>query len=370
MNYSDKNKKIPKIELLGIGSAKNRELKLNLEKALAELEVEAPIIEVKNIQDFLRYDINAIPALVINDKVIFQKVVPDKEELKIVLNLLLKDAESQFQIKNILVPTDFSAEAKNTLNYALALAKILKAKVDVVHIVSTEVELNIFPIGSKEDPSKVVHDAEISLQQFTEKVSKRQSVLLNEVQIHTGMIAEELLQMSSQTDLIVLGAKGSGGGIGKWFGSVASTVARKAKCPVLVVPKKARFNGLNRIVYASDFHPSEEKTLPKIVSFGNQFGATIHFVHVVQNNLNGYMVDSEWMDKRFQLDNAPFLMSSVECDEVGEGLNRFAKNKRADLMVMTTGKRRFFEELFHKSMTQKMIYNTRIPLLVMHFEDE
>ena len=81
------------------------------------------------------------------------------------------------------------------------------------------------------------------------------------------------------------------------------------------------------------------------------------------------MVDSEWADKKFQFENTPFLMNSVECGDVGEGLERFANEKRADLIVMTTGKRSFFEEMFHRSITQKMVYNTKIPLLVMHFDE-
>ena len=167
----------------------------------------------------------------------------------------------------------------------------------------------------------------------------------------------------------MLGAKGKGGRIGRWFGNVAANVARRAECPVLIVPGEARFEGFDKLIYASDFQPSEEKTLPRIVQFGNQFGTSIHFVHVIENYLNGYMVDSGWPGKRFQFENTPFSMTSVECNDIAEGLNRFAKEKEADLMVMTTGKRNFFEELFHKSMTHKMVYNSEIPLLVMHSDE-
>lgn len=371
MNDSNKNDKTPKIELLGIGSTKNRQLRTNLEIAMASLGVQAPIIEVKDIQKLLKYDIDGIPALVVDDRVIFEKVVPEIEDLKIVLNVLFNDAANLFQIKNILVPTDFSKEAENALKYALKLAKTLKAKVNLVHVYSSDVELRSFPLsgGALEPETKA--DVEVKLAQFAKNNSNGTAVYLKERYVRVGLVADELLQMSKlpQTDLIVIAAKGEVGGIGKWFGSVTSSVARKAECPVLVVPKGAQFNGINRIVYASNFHPSEEKTLPKIVYLSKQLGTSIHFVHIVQNRLNDYIVDSEWADKKFQFENAPFLMNSVECSDVGKGLDRFANEKQADLMVMTTGKRSFFEELFHKSMTQKMVYNTKIPLLIMHFEE-
>lgn len=363
---------IPKIELLGIGSIKNRQLKANLEQALSELDIPAPILEVSEIQKLLKYDVVGIPALVVDDKVIFQKVVPEVEDLKIVLNVLFNYADRDFSINNILVPIDFSPESENTLRYALDLAKATNAKVNVVHVLSSEVELNPVPLKSLSSQPKTQREVQAELIEFVEKHANGVSDVINDKLIRIGLVTDELLQMSqlSQTDLIVLGAKGKGGGLGKWFGRVAATVARKALCPVLIVPNEARFTGFDKIVYASDFHPSEEKTLPKVVYLGKRFNASIHFVHVVQNYLNGYMVDSEWPSKRFQFDNAPFMMTSVECDDVAEGLNRFAKEKQADLMVMTTGKRNFFEDLFHRSMTQKMVYNTKIPLLVMHFEEE
>lgn len=78
------------IKLLGIGSAKDRALKANLLAALDVLEADVELLEVSNVNEILSYGISGIPALLLDDKIIFQKIVPSVEELCTVLNELLQ----------------------------------------------------------------------------------------------------------------------------------------------------------------------------------------------------------------------------------------------------------------------------------------
>lgn len=78
------------IKLLGIGSAKDRALKANLLAALDVLELEVEFLEITNVNEILSYGISGIPALLLDDKIIFQKIVPSVEELCTVLSELLQ----------------------------------------------------------------------------------------------------------------------------------------------------------------------------------------------------------------------------------------------------------------------------------------
>lgn len=86
------------IKLLGIGSAKDRALKANLMAALELLELEADVLEISNVEEILSYVISGIPALLVGDKVIFQKNVPSVEELCIILGELLKHQSASKQV--------------------------------------------------------------------------------------------------------------------------------------------------------------------------------------------------------------------------------------------------------------------------------
>jgi hypothetical protein len=134
MTFKKETNLTTKLELLGIGSSKDRLLKANLLQALDELGLDHPIHEVKSIDKLMKYDITGIPALIINGKVVFQKIVPKVEDLKIVLKILLKKEEPDTSIQKIVVPTDFSETADNALQFAIDMAKALNARVHVVHV--------------------------------------------------------------------------------------------------------------------------------------------------------------------------------------------------------------------------------------------
>lgn len=74
------------IQLFGITESKNlvawRKL---VSEALEQLEIDFNIQVVSDLEQFIRYDLIGIPALVIGEEVLFQRELPDLEELVAVL---------------------------------------------------------------------------------------------------------------------------------------------------------------------------------------------------------------------------------------------------------------------------------------------
>ncbi len=74
------------IQLFGITESKNlvawREL---VSEALEELEIDFTIQVVSDLEQFIYYDLIGIPALVIGEEVLFQRELPDLEELMAIL---------------------------------------------------------------------------------------------------------------------------------------------------------------------------------------------------------------------------------------------------------------------------------------------
>mgnify|MGYP000956873376 FL=1 len=77
-----------KIEVLGSGCSRCKQLEKDVYNALAELDIAADVTKVKDIQKIMNYKVMATPALVIDGQVKVAGRVPRKEEL---LNYL-KDA--------------------------------------------------------------------------------------------------------------------------------------------------------------------------------------------------------------------------------------------------------------------------------------
>ena len=70
-----------KIEILGMGCAKCRQLYENTKKAVSEKGVQAEIIKVEDIEKITDYGIMMPPALVIDGKVKTAGKLPSTEEI-------------------------------------------------------------------------------------------------------------------------------------------------------------------------------------------------------------------------------------------------------------------------------------------------
>lgn len=71
-----------KIQILGTGCTRCRNLTANAEKAVQELGLEAQIEKVTEIQDIIKFQILMTPGLVINGQVRAAGRVPSVEEIK------------------------------------------------------------------------------------------------------------------------------------------------------------------------------------------------------------------------------------------------------------------------------------------------
>jgi small redox-active disulfide protein 2 len=70
------------IKVLGTGCANCKTLEKSVNIALTELNIQANVEKVEDIQKIMSYGIMRTPGLVINDKVVLSGRVPNTKELK------------------------------------------------------------------------------------------------------------------------------------------------------------------------------------------------------------------------------------------------------------------------------------------------
>ena len=138
---------------------------------------------------------------------------------------------------NILVPTDFSTQAEQALDYACTLAAKLGATVNLVSIVGIPA-LGVPELGAAMSASvidQMLDDQKIALTKLAD--ARRGKTTIGQVLIRTGdardvipLVAEEI-----KADLIVMGTHGRRGLSRALLGSVAEYVVRVSPVPVLTV---------------------------------------------------------------------------------------------------------------------------------------
>lgn len=146
-------------------------------------------------------------------------------------------------ISLILVPTDFTQCALNSLNYAYELAELYNAELILMHVVDTR-EAQHFSKFAKEFLDAVLerltNQATQSFRKFLKdwKGNKR----VKDTIVSAGAPFQEIALKARdfQVDLLVMGGYGSRGKGGQieeiFFGSTVEKVVRLLPCPVLCVP--------------------------------------------------------------------------------------------------------------------------------------
>jgi len=74
-----------KIEILGTGCPKCKKLTQNVEEAVKDLNVDAEVVKVTDINDITNYGVMMTPALVVDGEVKSSGKVAGKEEIKGIL---------------------------------------------------------------------------------------------------------------------------------------------------------------------------------------------------------------------------------------------------------------------------------------------
>src|SRR6266702_890846 len=189
------------------------------------------------------------------------------------------------QLQRILVATDFSDGARAALHCALGIAERFQSKIFLVHVIP------VLPYVSPESSEEALQQAR--------KFASREMRQLLEAADHSGMAHLEILSggrvwpllqeyvKRQSIDLVVVGTRGHSLGNNQLLGPVAEEIFRLADCPILTVgaqPQRSALaaDGLQRILYATNFKPHSERAGFIAHSLEREHGAKLTILHVVE----------------------------------------------------------------------------------------
>ena len=142
--------------------------------------------------------------------------------------------------QNILVAVDFYEQSDEITNKALALSKMYKAKLNIIHVVDN---LPMLDSGyGVESPFNM--DLITELMDNAKKriagLAKKLQIPSDHVWLEMGSTKSEIVRVAEENkvDLIVMGSHGRHG-LALLLGSTANGVLHHAKCDVLAVRLKA-----------------------------------------------------------------------------------------------------------------------------------
>lgn len=357
------------ITVYGTGTSGTQLVKATLEDFLNRAGIAFSLDEVHDVNEFMKMMIQSIPAVIVDGK--------EKYELKqngafnaslrhLVQKLLKK--ENYGTMPKIIVPTDFSETSVNAFNFATRYAKDIFGMVKVVHVYypsSADINGNVFvDVGLKKVKEALLDEFVESANQ--DWIGELMATALIDKQFAEGFPVPKILDIAKENNasFIIAGTTGEGETFKKWFGSVSTELVKKSDVPILVVPPEARYTGFNNILYASNDPLLDEHCLQFLCDFSSSHNSTLHVVHVANPGEETSDFISHWMD--INCKDVNYVNKMIYHEDVEQGLHNYADGNNIDLIIMSSKKRTFLENIFHSSVSKKMAMHTDIPIMVLH----
>jgi len=281
-------------------------------------------------------------------------------------------------MKKILVPTDFSDQAKHALKLASEIAKKTDAELILLHVVEIPGQTSFNTMGEATNVDGMEGVYVMKLIELGKKKLQelKESDLLEDVNFKTELKAGNTYYNIAEIvneydpDMIVMGTSGSSGVDEILIGSNAEKVVRNAKCPVLTLKEEISLANIDNIVFASSLKNDDKELAAKLKDIAHLSYAKIHLLKVnTPNNFESSSNTHKRMDdymKNNGLEAEKHVQNGINEEE---GILEFAKEKNIDLIAMGTHGRKGLMHLLSGSIAEDVVNHSKRPVLTLRLAD-
>jgi nucleotide-binding universal stress UspA family protein len=281
-----------------------------------------------------------------------------------------------FNIKQILVPVDFSETSMKALDHAVYVAKLNSADITIINVVestysyapSTDYTALAFNnLASYE--KAVVKQSKEHILKLAAKIRKKESININTI-VSTGWVKEEILTNaeSIKADIIIMGTHGVKGFREFITGSNTFRVVNEAKCPVLSIQKSAVNPGFKNILLPFRDKPHSREKVDYTIRMAEIYKAKILVLGIdidedkaqvkkltLEAEQIKRIVEKHGIECSIKIKSSPYLADKIL---------KYAEKKSIDLIViMSDLDWTAISEFFMGPYAQQMINHSTIPIL-------
>lgn len=267
------------------------------------------------------------------------------------------------------------------LNWARLFAHQYKAPLVLLHIEPLVVsqtavplvgDLGLSPATSLDMETQLTLDRERQQQLTALAEQLRLEGIDCQTELRNGSITETILSVADehQVDFIVTGRSHLSNFFDRLAGTAATSVARGAHCPVLIVPVAAEEGAqkpaqLQSIVFTTPLEFDQQDEFSEVVDVASRFGASLRVLHVLAENQPNIADDNDMLSQlQSCYGEQPLPADTVKSRTVTGGIEAYLAGHHPDLLVMTTRERDFLSGLLNPSLTSHLVVRLDVPILV------
>ncbi|MEZ4811617.1 MAG: universal stress protein [Allomuricauda sp.] len=281
-------------------------------------------------------------------------------------------------MKKIILPTDFSKNAWNAIDYALHFFKDEKCVFYLLNTYTPAFYRVDYLVGGPVQSAIPDVGVDISLKGLEyalERINKEYKNPNHQFETLSAfnILSDEVQELceSQKIDMVVMGTQGASGAKEFFLGSNTVHVIRKAPAPVLAVPKEYRFKPIEKVLlptgYWSKYRSEEVEPLIMLIK---RMGATLHVVHAAEGHtLTKVQLENKGHLLRL-LKGIPTVFHDVAEDYMPNIVHSYVKKNSIGLIAMMNRKHSFLDRLVLKQNVDSVGYHSEVPFLVLRDTSE
>jgi len=279
-------------------------------------------------------------------------------------------------VKSILLPTDFSNNSINAIEYAVSLFKNVPCNFYIINIqkASSFVSDDLMMMSSTATIYQtLISAAKKSIKNIIENIELEHHNELHN--FHSIVDYDNFIDGINQIceikaiDLIIMGTKGASGAEKMLFGSNTVHVMQRCNVHVLAIPNGCKFNGIDRIAFtANNLTIYKDEDLLPLVEIVKLFDSELSVLHLSNEDYLSKSHDNNtaFLDDSF--DEICHRFIDVDGKDVFKAVHDYIRTNNIKMLAMMNRKHSFLERLFTKQLVETFGFKIDIPFLVLDKE--
>ncbi|WP_299059228.1 universal stress protein [uncultured Polaribacter sp.] len=279
-------------------------------------------------------------------------------------------------MKTILLPTDFSDNSWNAIEYAINFYRDSACTFYLLHVNKLNndvIDDYLFASNSNtivnDNSGKIKNQLKIFLKKIAKKYPNYKNHHFSTI-IETDSFIESIRKhtLQKKVDIIVMGTKGASGLSNFIIGTNTSDVITKVKSTILVIPENAKFKKVEEVAFPTDFSLSNNlQLLQPITDLLEKNSSSLRILNISKKSLS---LDSYQQKRKQLLDDYFYYYKHsfhfLTNEKVENAVQSFVKSSAIDMIAMVAKNLNYFQQILFHNKVEEISYHTDIPFLVLH----
>lgn len=273
--------------------------------------------------------------------------------------------------KRILLPTDFSENSLNAIEYSLRLFENKKCTFYFLNAYQVDEYAHMItvpePGGKRFEKAKKVSEKGLdSLKDNLELHRDNPKHTYETISIYNPLsYAIKDLVGQKEIDIVIMGTQGTTAAGALLFGTNTVNVMENVpECPILVIPHGYKFSRPKEIVFPTDYNVVfKRKELDPMFEIAKMHKATIIVLHIEQERELDEAQEKNKVLLESMMQSLKYSFHTLTDIKVHKGIGAFIESRKSDMIVFMNKKSYFFGNKLSKPLAKEIETHSIIPVM-------